>query len=341
MASAQQKEQGLVLLPSSQHTSSTSNPYSAGFGQHLEDHGIYTHGYEDEDGQRPEKPRNWADINDLFSQRRPSLSSSTFGEEQFQNFERADAHLTCEQLVNSVVQIIEGGVINPKCAGGGYPFTNLSPLTDGSIEHAQPDRFYGAHTKQLDKRIRDELSGSIIPSTQGNRPILPNFFLEMKGPEASAAVAKRQACYDGALGARAMGSLQSHGKIEPVYDSNAYTIATTYCDGQLKMYTIHPAKPATPRDNPEYVMTQLKSWSMTSDPKTFRKAATWYRNARDWAKDKRDEFIRVTNASGENAQRISGSDPAVNAESNPPESDADTADLVGDEVEKSSSDAEK
>jgi hypothetical protein len=45
--------------------------------------------------------------------------------------------------------------------------------------------------EQLDRRVRDELSGYIIPSTQEDIPIVPNFFLAVKGPDGSAAVAKR------------------------------------------------------------------------------------------------------------------------------------------------------
>ncbi|KAG5295321.1 hypothetical protein I7I48_12169 [Histoplasma ohiense] len=49
-------------------------------------------------------------------------------------------------------------------------------------------------------------------------------------------------------------------------------------------------------------MTQLKGWSMTSDPGTFRHGASAYRNARDWAKEKRDEFIRDANETHAKAQ---------------------------------------
>ena len=39
------------------------------------------------------------------------------------------------------------------------------------------------------------------------------------GPGGTAVVVKRQACYDGALGARAMHTLQSYGQPEPVYET--------------------------------------------------------------------------------------------------------------------------
>jgi hypothetical protein len=77
---------------------------------------------------------------------------------------------------------------------------------------AKPDFYDGAPAGQLDQRVRSELSGYIIPSTQHTAPILPDFFVEGKGPHGSTAVAKRQALYDGTLGARAMLQLQSYGK---------------------------------------------------------------------------------------------------------------------------------
>lgn len=79
---------------------------------------------------------------------------------------------------------------------------------------AKPDLYYGARPEQLDRRVRDELSGHIIPSTQDDLPIAPNFFLATKGPEGTAAVARRQVSYDGALGARGMRSLQSYAEDE-------------------------------------------------------------------------------------------------------------------------------
>lgn len=42
-------------------------------------------------------------------------------------------------------------------------------------------------------------------------------------------------------------------------------------------------------------MHQVKGWSMTSDLETFLKGATYYRNGRDWAKERRDEAIRRAN----------------------------------------------
>jgi hypothetical protein len=81
---------------------------------------------------------------------------------------------------------------------------------------------------------------------------MPNSSLSGKGPNGSATVVKRQASYDGSVGARGMHSLHSYGQEESVYDNSAYVITSIYRDGTLKMYTSHPAQPTSPGDRPEY-----------------------------------------------------------------------------------------
>lgn len=79
----------------------------------------------------------------------------------------------------------------------------------------KPELFYGARPEQLDMQTREKPWPHLIPFTQEDLPMAPNFFLELKGPDGSLAVASRQVCYDGALGAWAMHRLQSYGTSEP------------------------------------------------------------------------------------------------------------------------------
>jgi hypothetical protein len=294
-------ERGSTSTPSTKATTNTSKtkstgPYDRNFLQNLIDHRVYPDEYEYPDGRVPPKPDNWAEIHEKLVQPRPSLSPSEFSDGDFRNFKRADAHAPKEKLVSeSVIPIIEGKTGNARCISGGIPFTNLNHLTDGTLVAGNPDRYYGAPPEQLDRRVRNELAGDIIPSTQHDLPIAPNFFLAAKGPDGSLAVAGRQACYDGALGARGMHSLQSYGQDEALYDNRAHTIATVYHGGTLKMYTSHPSQPTSPGGRPEYYTTQLRSFAMTDTVETFRQGATAYRNARDWAKEQRNEAIRGAN----------------------------------------------
>ncbi|KAI1942731.1 hypothetical protein LOZ66_001137 [Ophidiomyces ophidiicola] len=284
-------------------TSRSSTPYSRNFQQNLTDHGIYPPEYRHPNGEKMLRPNNWDEIKERLRNPRQSLSPSRFSEKELEEFREADAYASKEKPVTTtVIPIIEGDICDSKCTGGGYLFGNLAHLTDGTLAQAKPDHFYGARPEQLNRQIRKELSNQIIPSTQDDLPMVPNFFLEAKGPDGSLAVAMRQACYDGAIGARGMQSLQSYRQDKLTYDNNAYTITSIYHGGTLKLYTAHISEPRGPGCRPGYIMSQLNGWAMTGDAETFRQGASAYRNARDWAKEMRDKFITAANEHLSDAQ---------------------------------------
>ena len=129
-----------------------------------------------------------------------------------------------------------------------------------------------------------------------DKPMAPNFFVEGKGPDGSAAVATRQARYDGAVGSRAMHSLQNYGREQPQYDRQAYTFTSTYQDGTFKLYVHHLTAPATDGGLPGYHMTQVDAWAMAGNRDGFVRGATAFRDARGLAKDYGDSFITDANA---------------------------------------------
>ena len=110
-------------------------------------------------------------------------------------------------------------------------------------------------------------------------------------------MAKRQACFDSALGARSFHKLRSF-EADPslIYDNNAYTITSTYHDGTLKLYAVHPTQSTNPENTPEYHMTQLNTFAITGTAERFREGISAFRNARDWAKEQRDDLIAVANS---------------------------------------------
>ncbi|EEP80989.1 predicted protein [Uncinocarpus reesii 1704] len=268
-------------------TDSTS-VYSQNFVLNLIDHGI------NPIGTTMEIPNNWREINKRVIRRRPSLSLSKFTRADFERFVQADVFASKTQhLRSSVVPLIEGNTGDASCVRSGCPLENLAPLIDGTST-AHPDVLYGAHPEDLDPRIRRDLNDKIIPFTQHALPVLPNFFLEVKGPGGTLIDLTRQACYDGALGARGINCLQSYKRARQVYDNNAYTVTAIYHGGLLKLFTTHLSAPKVKGGEAEYIMTQLRAFCMT-DETQFREGAAAYRNARDWAKDKRDELIRAAN----------------------------------------------
>jgi hypothetical protein len=159
---------------------------------------------------------------------------------------------------------------------------------------------YGARPEQLDSRVRKRLSKYIAP--QQGLPIVPNFFLETKGPDGSAAVVRRQACHDGAIGARAVHSLQTYGQDVPAYDNSISAVSGTYHDGTLKMYAHSVAQPNGPGTRPEYYMHQLDSYSMTGKKKRFLEGATAFKNAIDLTVEHRNAAITRANETAQTTE---------------------------------------
>ncbi|PWI64276.1 hypothetical protein PCL_11308 [Purpureocillium lilacinum] len=273
-----------------------TGPYDRDFQQHLVDHGIYPDRYRYPDGRAPSRPINLDDIKDALSQPRPSLSPSQMSDGKFEEFQQADADASKEsQVITDVIPLIEGTVRDRKCVARQTPFTNLDHLTDGTLVAASPDLCYGARPEQLDRRVRDVLSGRVVPSTQADLPVAPNFFVEVKGPDGSAAVAQRQIIYDMALGEWGQSALRSVGGERLVHDQHAHTLGYTYQNGTVRLYAMHMIGPSTSGPRPEFVTTQVNSYSLTGNPKSFREGIMACRNGRDWAKRQRDLAIAQAN----------------------------------------------
>ncbi|RSL70708.1 hypothetical protein CEP51_012152 [Fusarium floridanum] len=147
----------------------------------------------------------------------------------------------------------------------------------------------------LARPTRNELAGHIVPSTIVNKPIAPNFFLEVKGPQDPAVVVTLQARYDGAVGSRAMHSLQNYGAEEPEYDGKAHTFSATYYPDALRLYAHHVTAPTNEGGRPEYHMTMIRGFAMTDIRDTFVKGAGALRNMLDFAEQHLDDFIRAAN----------------------------------------------
>ena len=264
--------------------------YDPAFEQHLIDHGIYKN-------NRAQKPNNWAEIKERLAQPRPSLSPSQFSEVAFEAFQQTNEDaLTESKVMSKVFPIITGTADIPSQEN--LRFTNLQNLTDGSITKAQPDFYDGARPEELNKQIREELGPYIVPSTNTAAPCLPNFCTEGKRPDGSAPVCKRQATYDGAICERGMLKLSSYTDPETVHYNIAHTITSTYHGGtgDLTIYSTHANQSNNPQHPIEYRTTQLNGWKITGNPDTFRQGASALRNARDWAKEKREELISAANS---------------------------------------------
>lgn len=281
------------------------SPYSREFQQHLADHGVYMNDY-------PSRLANVDDLIDELTQRRASLSPTEFTQAEFEALRTDNNEAISEvDVVTSVVPALRGGArIHHK---QNVRFADMAALTGEAAVRPAPDWFDGARRQDLHAGVRadPDLGPLIIPTKDFSVPVAPNFFLEVKGPAGQAVVAQRQACYDGAHGARATRALQSYGqKKQQQQQTDAVAAAAcpggnTWCAfsstyvaalGTLELYAHHVTAPTAEGQRPEYHMTKLFSFCMTLSRRSFVEGATAFRNARDMAKKQRDDLIKAANA---------------------------------------------
>lgn len=180
------------------------------------------------------EPDNINVLRSRLDHRRASLSSDSFPDDKPKNFVKDVGKATTEPKVMSTVfpTIIGKASYHSDMD---RPCLNWAPLVEENLVSAKPDYFEGKAPGPDDIIIRRELHPFIVPSEVYGTPFLPNFFVEAKADIGSLAVGKRQALYDGTLGARGMHKVQTYlkeGKTV-IFDKNAYTISATYLDGFL------------------------------------------------------------------------------------------------------------
>ena len=268
--------------------------YNDNFEQYLIDNNIFPQGYRFPNGRLAPKPNDIDCLRQELSVARASLSLSTFSESAFEEFSQKNRTCSEGTAMRNVIPIITGDSKIPN--EGHLPFINLSSLTNNTTTKPVPDFFDGAHPESIHKTIRIALNQMIIPTKHAATPILPTFFLEAKAPRGDAHVARRQACYNGAYGARAMHILQNYGETEPIFDGNSDTISAIFYEGNLELFAHHVRAPASAETQPEYYMTKLRGFHLTDSRETFIAGATAFRNARDFAARHRDRVIQTANA---------------------------------------------
>lgn len=244
------------------HTTSSrrTGPYDANYEIKLTQVGVFQTEETDEKGDCV-VPENYEEIIARLDKPRPSLTPSRFTETDFRNFrQQAERSSTESSTLRQVISKIEGQSSQFRSLND-LPFNNLE-LFDPTITTTKPDHYDGAQPHTIDYRVRNDIDRHIVPHTNASRPVVPNFFLEDKGPGGRGDVAKLQAAHNGAVGARAMMSLQGYPSGVPQYDRNVYTVTSTYVDGKLKMYTTHATAPRTRDGPPSYYTTPLDSFAM-------------------------------------------------------------------------------
>lgn len=263
-----------------------SSAYDGNFVQHLVNNNIFP-----DEHSRSLRAANHQEWNEVLIQPRASPSRSS--DKSFHSFKGAVRGLQNEDEVMS--KALPRLVGKPRHASGqNVSFKNLKQISK-EIVIPQPDWYEGELPGEGNRTLRKRLNKAIIPSTRKEMPFLPNFFAEAKGPDGSLNVAVRQACHDGAVGARAMHSLRSLGGTE-AYDGNAYAASAIYHGrGGLELFTHHMTQPRGSGTLPHTHMERIFANNMTHSPRDFREGRNAFRNVADKTNEYRVRFIDDAN----------------------------------------------
>ncbi|KAK8091529.1 hypothetical protein PG997_001890 [Apiospora hydei] len=269
-------------------------PDDVAFPQHLIDHSIHPPLYRYPDGTKDPEPSNMSEIRAALREPRPSFALTDDEVSDF-HFKYFSAKSIDNALSDLLALVNADDRLAYLSSDSKLHFDNLDDLTDDRLEPAKPCYYQGSRPESLQLDIREDLDALIVPSAYKDLPILPNFFVET---ELRGCVARCQAIYAGALGARAMHSLRCYGSARPdVYDQKAYTIAATYHGGGLMLFASHIVGPEPGANHEDlcYATTFLDFLPLLGDPEVCRRSVATYRNARDWARRQRKDAIHLAN----------------------------------------------
>lgn len=269
-----------------------TNAYDTNFEKMLADRGIT----QPDPDHEPVNKNEWLVG---LAQERSSNSVETISDDYFREFQRVvkQAHVETK-VMKFIYPYLRGDarVDNAHIGQQNRVCANWEKLTDEKLVIPQPDLFDGINELSY-PQLRSELPKSIVPA-DNNSPSLPNLFAEFKSPKGTSGCAERQACYDGALGARGIHRARNYG-MEPgeeMYDNKAYTISFTYVGGTLAAFLHFISKRRDPADDLQYKMHLLDGWHLRGNMDQLKKGITAFRNARDMARRIREEVARIASA---------------------------------------------
>jgi hypothetical protein len=269
--------------------------------EHLIQHGIYS--YSRWFGEAVfVQPDNYEELKRVIENSRPSNNVT---DEEVKKYRKSKWKINSKKSIAAACSAFQFVSTDPTLPStNNVTFTNIEPMTNGLIPKPTPHYYDGATVEGLDRRVCEALHKYIVPNESGPHPVVPNFFTILKSDITTDYVANRQAMYWGAVGARAMYHLHSY-KGTKYFDNNAYTIVSELRGEVLQIFCTHPSL----RDGRiEYHMNLLAGWYIgNNNDDGYRDAVRGWQNIREWARDKRDQFIREANARVSCSSEVSAS----------------------------------
>ena len=255
----------------------TSRAYDANFETLLETRNVKL-----PDWDTP-RPANYDEL--VAVMKRPA--SKPVGREvlnsEYEKIYKCIRQATSEDMVKTeVFTIIRGNddekyprAMNKLCTGWARLFPDIE------LSRAKPDYLEGLSSGSESRLLRQQLKAYVAPLEKG--PCLPNFFLELKGPDGTIECAMRQALYDGALGARGMLYARRAATTDNEFDEVAYTFSGIYASENLRLYAHWVTQPLGDNTAYHYHMYLLGQFFMTTSAEDCQTAVMAFRNLRDHA----------------------------------------------------------
>ncbi len=267
----------------------TMTAYDPHFEQHLQDNGVVM--------SAAPTPANNDELIERMGRRRLSLTQTIFSDSKWKDFQqRYPTSLTEAEVISVVLPVLLGG--QPKIAHGqNRYFNNLDPILDTEevrVGPPKPDWYDGHLPGPENHDLRASLGEYMVPCTRDSVPMLPNFFIEVKGKDGDDDVLRLQAIHDGIFGARAMKVVKNFGMdlASTGYDIAGCAIVATLGFGDLDLYVVHTVASTSPVRPEDFHVTLLGGWRLTRFASQFREAAAGLRNLREWAEEQRNAAIR-------------------------------------------------
>ena len=304
-------------IPKKKRTSA----YDANFEKAMRERGVYVPDYRFSNGRDAPEPTNLEDMIEALSTRRASISSDEALQSMRKEFVACSAGHSEAYWKQTALPLLKGNK-QGFVSDSDVTMTNFDPLIKyDAVVRLKPDIYDGAASENVNPIVLEKLNNLIVPTRFDCKLVCPNFFMEVKRPEGVSAVLRRQAMHAGALGARAMHSLQNYGQRVPTYDDQAHTISVTFQEGRL-LFFAHHVTPGVEGGIPEYFMTLIDSFEM-SNRRDFPKGVIAFRNARDWAKSTRDKLIEEANKRASSGTTVESQMPIASSVKSVPDSEED------------------
>lgn len=256
----------------------TFGPYDPEFAPALKHHGVKF------PGSNSPGPSNIQELRQVLEQDPPSLEDGSAMEALRQKFLVGNEEASNEADTKMLMPLLLGEssifCIREK-------LTHMLHRIGEEFKQAKPDLFDGERPESFDERLKRQLDGFLEPGA--GAPCLPNFFLEVKGPNAPNRVAVNQAVLDGVVGARGIQELRCHLYGEAnVKDDRAFTIVVIYesFNAVVKIFCAW-----VPGDTAfKYECHLVKAYYLEYQ---FAAAVKAIRSIRQWASMQRKEFVNA------------------------------------------------